>query len=171
MATNPVDLAKALRVTSAELTTLADGGSVTKGNDTYTADKKTLYLTDDTSISYEAQSLSSTQKAQARTNIGAGTSNFSGSYNDLTNKPTESVETYTVSSWTSLASSEPYTYSATVTATHTIGNDTVIELINDQAVLFATYGFAVGSVSGQSVTIYSIGEPSSSVSLKIGYRG
>lgn len=132
MATNPVNLAKALRVTNAELTTLAGGGSITKGNDTYTADNKTLYLTDDT---------------------------------------TESVETYTVSSWTSLASSEPYTYSATVTATHTIGNDTVIELINDQAVLFATYGFAVGSVSGQSVTIYSIGEPSSSVSLKIGYRG
>lgn len=35
-----------------------------------------------------AQVLSSAQKAQARTNIGAGTSNFSGSYNDLTNKPT-----------------------------------------------------------------------------------
>lgn len=34
------------------------------------------------------QELSSTQKAQARTNIGAGTSSFSGSYNDLTNKPT-----------------------------------------------------------------------------------
>lgn len=35
-----------------------------------------------------AQSLTTAQKAQARTNIGAGTSNFSGSYSDLTNKPT-----------------------------------------------------------------------------------
>ena len=35
-----------------------------------------------------AQSLTNAQKAQARTNIGAGTSSFSGSYNDLTNKPT-----------------------------------------------------------------------------------
>ena len=35
-----------------------------------------------------AQDLSISQKAQARTNIGAGTSNFSGSYDDLTNKPT-----------------------------------------------------------------------------------
>lgn len=35
-----------------------------------------------------SQSYTSTQKAQARTNIGAGTSNFSGNYNDLTNKPT-----------------------------------------------------------------------------------
>lgn len=39
-------------------------------------------------VGYDAaQSLTSTQKAQARTNIGAGTSSFSGDYNDLTNKP------------------------------------------------------------------------------------
>ena len=34
------------------------------------------------------QGLSSTEKSNARTNIGAGTSSFSGSYNDLSNKPT-----------------------------------------------------------------------------------
>ena len=34
------------------------------------------------------QSLSDTQKVQARTNIGAGTSSFSGDYGDLSNKPT-----------------------------------------------------------------------------------
>lgn len=34
------------------------------------------------------QSLTDAQKQQARANIGAGTSNFSGSYNDLVNKPT-----------------------------------------------------------------------------------
>ena len=39
-------------------------------------------------IRYSEQSLTSDQKAQVRTNIGAGTSSFSGSYNDLTNKPT-----------------------------------------------------------------------------------
>lgn len=39
-------------------------------------------------VGYDAaQSLTSAQKAQARTNIGAGTSSFSGDYNDLTNKP------------------------------------------------------------------------------------
>lgn len=36
----------------------------------------------------KAQSLSDAEKQQARANIGAGTSDFSGSYNDLTNKPT-----------------------------------------------------------------------------------
>lgn len=35
-----------------------------------------------------AQTFSTAQKTQARQNIGAGTSNFSGNYNDLTNKPT-----------------------------------------------------------------------------------
>ena len=34
------------------------------------------------------QSLSDAQKTQARTNIGAGTSSFSGDYSDLSNKPT-----------------------------------------------------------------------------------
>lgn len=35
-----------------------------------------------------SQSFTDTEKAQARANIGAGTSNFSGSYDDLTNRPT-----------------------------------------------------------------------------------
>ena len=35
-----------------------------------------------------AQTLTDAQKAQARTNIGAGTSSFSGAYDDLTGKPT-----------------------------------------------------------------------------------
>ncbi len=42
----------------------------------------------DNAVKYTSQSLTDTQKSQARTNIGAGTSNFSGNYNDLTNKPT-----------------------------------------------------------------------------------
>lgn len=39
-------------------------------------------------IKYTAQTLADAQKSQARSNIGAGTSNFSGNYNDLSNKPT-----------------------------------------------------------------------------------
>lgn len=40
-------------------------------------------------VSTEAsQDLTDTEKANARTNIGAGTSSFSGAYNDLTGKPT-----------------------------------------------------------------------------------
>lgn len=38
-------------------------------------------------VTYTAQTLTNAQKTQARANIGAGTSNFSGSYNDLNDKP------------------------------------------------------------------------------------
>lgn len=56
---------------------------------------KTSDLTNDSGfIDYKAvstvanQGLSDTEKANARTNIGAGSSSFSGDYNDLSNKPT-----------------------------------------------------------------------------------
>ena len=39
-------------------------------------------------VMYTEQTLTGAQKQQARTNIGAGTSSFSGSYNDLADKPT-----------------------------------------------------------------------------------
>ena len=47
-------------------------------------------LTNDRYVRYDtaSQGLNTTQQANARTNIGAGTSNFSGSYNDLSDKPT-----------------------------------------------------------------------------------
>ena len=53
-------------------------------NGTYTWGKVSL---GENGIKYVTQTLTDAQKKQARTNIGAGTSNFSGSYNDLTNKP------------------------------------------------------------------------------------
>ena len=49
-------------------------------------------------VKYTAQTLTDAQKSQARSNIGAGTSNFSGNYNDLTNKPT--IPTFTLSGTT-----------------------------------------------------------------------
>lgn len=49
--------------------------------------QNTTDLTNDNMIQYTAQVLNDAQKEQARQNIGAGTSNFSGNYNDLTDKP------------------------------------------------------------------------------------
>lgn len=43
--------------------------------------------TDKDAVTYTAQTLTNAQKAQARANIGAGTSNFSGSYKDLNDQP------------------------------------------------------------------------------------
>lgn len=73
--------------------------SGTKSTHTHTKDQITDFpviptkdsdLTNDRYVRFDinSQGLTATQKANARTNIGAGTSSFSGSYNDLTNKPT-----------------------------------------------------------------------------------
>lgn len=91
----------------------------------------------------------------------------------LNNKIVGTTETATIATadWTALTGADPYDYSATITATATISASTgVVELLNDQPALFGTYGFAIGAVSGQSVTVYSIGQPDASVSLKLNIR-
>lgn len=76
------------------------------------------------------------------------------------------------SSWTALSGSDPYTYEAVISIpnTTTVDTNSIVELINDQAVLFATYGFAITDVTGQAVTIASIGQPAAEVTLKINVR-
>lgn len=84
------------------------------------------------------------------------------------------TETLTIADtdWAALSSSDPYDYQATVSVTTTIPANGTVELVNDQAVLFANHGFVIGSVdtTNNTVTIYSIGEPISSVSLNIKVR-
>lgn len=87
-------------------------------------------------------------------------------------KAVGTTETYTIADtdWAELAGASPFAYSTTVTADYTIGANTIVELINDQAVLFANYGFAIGSVSEQTLTIYALDAPVSSVTLKVNYK-
>jgi len=91
----------------------------------------------------------------------------------ISNATSYTDETYTIASgdWSAVVGAGPYTFSTTVTATYSIVSTTEVELINNNAVNFGTYGFAISSVVGQSVTLYSVGQPSASVSLKIRYRG
>ena len=77
------------------------------------------------------------------------------------------IEPFVISSWTADNTIAPYTYKGTATLITTLAYDTIVELINNNPVLFATYGFAIGNITGQVVTIYSIGEPSSSVTLNV----
>lgn len=69
--------------------------------------------------------------------------------------------------WVALSDASPYTYGVTKTAQTTIGANSTVELINSQAVLFANYGFAIGNTNQQDITFYSIGTPSSNVTLTI----
>lgn len=109
---------------------------------------------------------------------GAGTSaspksnaqkidDWAGEVNGDITKLKGAVETFTISSWTEDNTIIPYTHKATVTLVSTLGTNTIVELINNNAVLFATYGFAIGGISGQVATIYSVGEPENDVSISI----
>lgn len=67
-------------------------------------------------VRYTSQSLTTSQKTQARSNIGAGTSNFSGSYNDLTDKPNIPGEyTLPVASATTLGGVKPVAKTSAMT--------------------------------------------------------
>lgn len=73
------------------------------------------------------QTLTDTQKQQARTNIGAGTSSFDGDYNSLTNKPTIPTKTSELdndSGFITEAALEPYAKTEDVpTKTSQLDND------------------------------------------------
>jgi hypothetical protein len=86
-------------------------------------------------------------------------------------EPITNYENLIASSWTDLANSAPYTKQSTLTAVNTIGENTIVELLNNQTVLFATYGFVIGAVEGQNIIIYSIDNPVDNVTFKIGIRG
>lgn len=82
------------------------------------------------------------------------------------------TETYTIAAtdWAAVTGASPYTASATVTATYTIGADTLAELYNDDPVAFANYGFAIESINGQVLTIYAIEAPTASTTIKVNYK-
>ena len=63
---------------------VSDASYVHTDNNYTTIDKTKV----DNAVLTSAQTLTDAQKSQARSNIGAGTSSFSGSYDDLINKPT-----------------------------------------------------------------------------------
>jgi hypothetical protein len=75
--------------TGSSITLTASDVNALPSNTTYvsTVDGSSGAITTN-AVKYTTQSLTDAQKVQARTNIGAGTSSFSGSYTDLTNKPT-----------------------------------------------------------------------------------
>lgn len=86
MANNPKVQTIFYKLNDQQLETLKNGGTITKGDNTFTASPDRGYIIPSSSVSFKPQSLTSAQQLQARTNIGAGTSNFSGDFNDLTNK-------------------------------------------------------------------------------------
>lgn len=94
-----------------------------------------------------SQNLTDAQKKQARTNIGAGTSSFSGRYDDLTNKPTAVQSDWEVNDNSDAAyikNRTHYDY-ATYSYITFLKSPTANSLIND------TYYY--GEVTGSSLAI------------------
>ena len=80
MANDAKTAAENAQATANDAQTTANDAQTTANNAKTAADNAVKYTT--------SQDLTDAQKQQARANIGAGTSSFSGSYNDLTDKPT-----------------------------------------------------------------------------------
>lgn len=93
------------------------------------------------------QGLTDTEKSNARANIGAGTSSFSGSYNDLTNKPTiPSVGNGTVTIKQAGASKGTFTMNQ--------AGNTTIELTDNNT----TYSSKTATNGGTDVSLVTTGE-------------
>ena len=75
-------------------------------------------------------------------------------------------------SWSDELSIDPYTKSIEIAWIMPLTNDSVVELINDDPVNFAKYGFAIQSVntSTNMIKVISIGVPDTFVSLTINAR-
>lgn len=76
------------------------------------------------------------------------------------------------SDWAEDADIKPFKVSATVGAGYNITSASIVELINDQAILFATYGFAIASVdtAADTITFYALSVPEEDVSLTIRFK-
>lgn len=86
------------------------------------------------------------------------------------NKPVDETFNITQEAWVALNGNAPYTFMTSVTATKTIGEDTEVGIINDQPTLFANYGFVVGLLDGQTIGIFSIGQPTVGVNLTVRFK-
>ena len=75
---------------------------------------------------------------------------------NLADKAVGVTESYTIADtdWAEASGISPFTYSTDISSSYTILDSSIVELINDQAVLFANYGFAIGSVSSSSGNLF-----------------
>ena len=76
--------------------------------------------------------------------------------------------TIAVTDWNSLSDKSPFDHKLDIYFQPERTYD-IVELINDNAVLFANYGFAIGEADSSKISIYSIGKPATSVTLTVIY--
>lgn len=77
-------------------------------------------------------------------------------------------EEHTVQSadWQALEGQGAYTYQASITITTAFADDAVLQLFNTDRELFAAFGFQVAAASGQTITVWSAGQPQQAVTFR-----
>ena len=90
-------------------------------------------------------------------------------------KGEDALKTYTyydivaaVDSWVEDNTISPFKHKAEVIAEPFRDDAVVIELINDNALLFAKYGFALASCGGGIATFYAVKKPEEEITFKVG---
>ena len=70
------------------------------------------------------------------------------------------------SAWQALEGQGAYTYQASITITTAFADDAVLQLFNTDRELFAEFGFQVAAASGQTITVWSAGQPQQAVTFR-----
>lgn len=80
---------------------------------------------------------------------------------------TKTIETFSIpmDRWYALSGNEPYTHYMSARLNTTLLASSIVRLLNDNARLFNKYYFAISSITGGMVTIYSVGKPNEPVNL------
>lgn len=69
--------------------------------------------------------------------------------------------------WGPLTNTDPYTYYVTL-AVNTIPDGKIVELYNNNPVLFAEYGFCFANVQESAITVYALEKPNTAIQLTYG---
>lgn len=116
-----------------------------------------------TNVQIDGRTISATDTTYtAGTGLNLASNTFSAdttvlaTQTNLADKAVGVTESYTIADtdWTEAAGISPFTYSTNISSSYTILDSSIVELINNQAVLFANYGFAIGSVSSSSGNLF-----------------
>ena len=115
-----------------------------------------------------ATSAQTAQSAQTAASATKATQDGQGRVIADTYSPLPVFEEHTVqsSAWQALEGQGAYTYQASITITTAFADDAVLQLFNTDRELFAEFGFQVAAASGQTITVWSAGQPQQAVTFR-----
>lgn len=115
-----------------------------------------------------ATSAQTAQSAQTAASATKATQDGQGRVIADTYSLLPAFEEHTVqsSAWQALEGQGAYTYQASIAITTAFADDAVLQLFNTDRELFAEFGFQVAEASGQTITVWSAGQPQQAVTFR-----